>query len=424
MNENVFVSERNHTRLRFEPLTTTCRLVCQTPQSPCAQTIDVTGVTPTYNPNRQLTPTVIYPMARVNDPDNVFPKGAVNELFLLDSLTWLVNGEPINEQWTLNTDYTIDTSATDTRGMLTIYKNLPASTVVTLTFSATFIDWRTKMEYKVCGDEDVILVTTDKGEDVYACSADKSAIDYDPLYDDLLLFDYLVARGLEQAANRANYVNGKNYLQTVNVPLTIGTTPQVSLPSGITMRVVKPGTTTALVPASIANPEIVSITYPDVVFDMRVIDKEDYEIQYVKNNAIIARASVGLHQKATMPFSAKPLRNADMPVAMRLYTNMAMMNLKDRAVEHPELYYMIKWFTQSVVATTTNGTTTYAYGNEKEWQRGTMLQALVNEIGIGHTANDSHFQLWFSVEAHGARELLADELNDVLTDENGEMLID
>ena len=53
-----------------------------------------------------------------------------------------------------------------------------------------------------------------------------------------------------------------------------------------------------------------------------------------------------------------------------------------------------------------------------------MLQALVNEIGIGHTANDSHFQLWFSVEAHGARELLADELNDVLTDENGEMLID
>lgn len=421
MNENTFQSQQNHTRIRFEPLTTSCHLRCLTPQSPCAQTIDVTGSTPVYNPNRLLSPCVIYPDARATDPDNIFPKGAVNGYF--GTITWLVNGVTIDEVWTVNTDYAIDTSNSDLRGMLTIYKNLPASEKATLKFKATFMDWRTKAIYAVESDE-IILVTTDKGTDVVSCSVDKQNVEYDPLYDDLLLYDYLKAYGLETASNRDSYVNAKNYLQTVTVSLTSGTTPLAQLPSDITMRVVYLGGNTALVPNSEVSPELVSAIYPTAVFDMRNIDKKDYEIQFLKNGSVITKVDIGLHRKTTMPVFGKPLRNADIPPALRLYSNMPVINIADRTIQYPEIYYLIRWFTQAIIATVSNGIISYAYDTPKEWQCGPLMQVPTNDIGIGHTYNDNHFQLWFTVEAHGAREVLTDENGEVLTDENGEILID
>ena len=114
MNENVFKSQRTHTRVKFTPLTTSCQLVCLTPQSPITQSINTTSGTPQYEPDRTLSPTVIFPDIRANDPDNVFGAGAANAHISLDTIQWLVDEKPIAEVWTEGTDYEIVKTATDT----------------------------------------------------------------------------------------------------------------------------------------------------------------------------------------------------------------------------------------------------------------------------------------------------------------------
>ena len=206
MNENRFVSERTHTRVKFQALRTSCELSCLTPQSPAAQTIDTTGGTPSYVPNRAATPTVIYPDVRGLDPDNIFHHGPANQY--LGVINWYVNGEPIEDVWTVDTDYNIDTSETDMRGALTVRKNLPVGGDVVLTFHGEFLDWRTGIAYTADSAQGFALTTTEKGADKYGCSVDKPLVTYDPLYDNLLLYDYKVGRGITVTGNRSDYIDG------------------------------------------------------------------------------------------------------------------------------------------------------------------------------------------------------------------------
>lgn len=423
MNENTFTSQRTHTRVKFQPLTTSCHLVCLTPMSPAAQSVNTLGSAPEYEPDRSVTPTVIYPDVRAIDPDNIFQHGAANASLALDTMEWLVDGEPIADVWTVGTDYTIDTSASDTRGALTVKKNLPASGKAVLTFKGKFLDWRTGIVYNVESDE-LALSCTDKGEDTISCCVDKPSIEYDPLYDDLLLYEYCVARGITMQGTRADYVNGKCYEQSVNVILTNGVSNVTTLPSGMTMRVVRLGQSTALTPNSEASPELLLATFPTIKFDMRMIDKGEYEVQFLKSGNVIARATIGLHTATSMPANGKPLRGADIAPSQDVYTNRVLLNLEDRTVDYPELYYMIKWLTQAKIASTVNGVTTYSYGTEKQWQRGDNMLAPIKDLEIGLTVNDSFFDLWFNVDAHPARQLLTDAAGEVLTFADGTMMID
>lgn len=418
MNENTFQSQRTHTRVKFEPLTTHCQLVCLTPMSPCVQSITVLSGTAAHEPDRSLTPTVIFPDVRASDPDEIFQGGPVNHLLSLDTIEWLVDEEPIEDVLTLGTDYTINTSESDLRGALTFKVNLAASEKMVLHFRAKFLDWRTGIAYAVESD-DIALTCTDKGEDVFSCSVDKPSIEYDPLFDDLLLYDYKVARGITVQGSRSDYVTGKCYEQSVNVILAHGTEQLTTLPSGITMRVVKVGQSTALVANSVANPELLAATFPTVKFDMRLVSKGEYEVQFMQNGNIIARATIGLHTSTTMPSFGKPLRASDISPSQDMYFNSVLLNLQDRIVEYPECYYLIEWFTQAKY----NNNGTWQYAASKTWQRGENLAALVADLGIGVTVNDSFFDLWFELDAHGSCSLLTDETDDVLTDENDVLLI-
>lgn len=419
MNENTFASQRTHTRVKFSPLTTSCSLTCLTPMSPAAQTVNTLLSTPAYEPDRKLTPTEIFPDVRATDPDNVFHHGPANEYLSLDTIEWFVDGEPISSAWTAGVDYSIDTTESDTRGSLTVMKNLPASSKAVLHFKAKFLDWRTGIAYTVESD-DLALTCTDKGADVLSCSVDKPGIVYDPLFDDLLLYEYKVARGLPVTGTRADYVNGRCYEQAVSIILASGADEITSLPAGITMRVVKLGQSTALVPGSEASPELISATFPTVKFDMRMIAKGEYEVQFVKGSNVVTRATIGMHTETTMPTTGKGLRAADINPAQKVYQNSALLNLGDRLIEHPELYYLLRWFTQAQY----NDNGTWKYAAQKEWQHGENMLAPIDGLGIGVTKNDSFFDYWFTADAHAASQLCADETGAVLTDENNKFLID
>lgn len=422
MNENIFQSKRGHTRVKFEPLNVSCSLVCLTPQSPMAQVTNATLSPAEYEPDRSVSPTLVLPEVRVIDLDNVFQHGAANQYLSLDNMEWTVNGKPINSLapvWTEGVDYEIVTDASDTRGALKVFKNLGANEKAVLHFKGKFIDWRTGI-ILIVESGDAALTCTDKGEDVINCHIDKPVVEYDPLFDDLLLYDYKKAREIPVYGSREEYVNGKSFEQTVNVVLTDGTKECATLPDGISMKLVKIGSNTAIVANSEENPEVMEIGYPNIKFDMRLIDKADYEVQFLKESTIICRATIGLHTSCTMPVFGQGTSGADIAASQKEYFNSAMLNLADRQVDYPELYYLIQWFTQAKY----NDNGTWKYAAQKTWQRGVNLQAAVSDLGIGLTQNNSFFDFWFELEAHKPCQLLKDEDGLILTDENGNFLID
>lgn len=419
MNENTFQSQRGHTRVKFEPLNVSCSLVCLTPQSPMAQVINTTLSPIEYEPDRSVTPTLVLPEVRAIDLDNVFQHGVVNQYLTLDCLEWTVDGKSINSVWTEGVDYEIIKTEDDTRGALKVFKNLGANEKAVLHFKGKFLDWRTGIILDVeSGDE--ALICTDKGENIMQCHIDKPVVEYDPLFDDLLLYDYKKAREITVQGSRADYINGKSFEQTINVVLTDGTTECATLPAGISMKLVKLGSNTALVANSEANPEVMAISYPNIKFDMRLIDKADYEVQFLKGSTMVCRATIGLHTSCTMPVFGQGTIGSDIAASQKEYFNSVLLNLADREVDYPELYYLIQWFTQAKY----NDNGTWKYAAQKTWQRGVNLEAAVADLGIGLTQNNSFFDFWFELEAHKPCQLLTDENGLILTDEDGNFLID
>ena len=419
MSVNTFQSQRGHTRVKFEPLNVSCSLVCLTPQSPMAQVINTTLSPIEYEPDRSDTPTLVLPEVRAIDLDNVFQHGAVNQYLTLDSLEWTVDGKSINSVWTEGVDYEIIKTEDDTRGALKVFKNLGANEKAVLHFKGKFFDWRTGIILDVeSGDE--ALICTDKGENIMQCHIDKPVIEYDPLFDDLLLYDYKKAREISVYGSRADYINGKSFEQTINVVLTDGTTECATLPDGISMKLVKLGSDTALVANSEENPEVMEISYPNIKFDMRLIDKADYEVQFLKGSTMVCRATIGLHTSCTMPVLGQGAIGSDIAASQKEYFNSVLLNLADRQVEYPELYYLIQWFTQAKY----NDNGTWKYATQKTWQRGVNMEAAVADLGIGLTQNNSFFDFWFELEAHKPCQLLTDEDGLILTDEDGNFLID
>ena len=419
MSVNTFQSKRGHTRVKFEPLNVSCSLVCLTPQSPMAQVVNTTLSPIEYEPDRSVAPTLILPEVRAIDLDNVFQHGAVNQYLTLDSLEWTVDGKSINSVWTEGVDYEIIKTEDDTRGALKVFKNLGANEKAVLHFKGKFLDWRTGIILDVeSGDE--ALICTDKGENIMQCHIDKPVIEYDPMYDDLLLYDYKKAREIPVQGSRADYINGKSFEQTINVVLTDGTTECATLPDGISMNLVKLGSNTALVANSEANPEVMAISYPNIKFDMRLIDKADYEVQFLKGSTMVCRATIGLHTSCTMPVLGQGAIGSDIAASQKEYFNSVLLNLADRQVEYPELYYLIQWFTQAKY----NDNGIWKYAAQKTWQRGVNMEAAVADLGIGLTQNNSFFDFWFELEAHKPCQLLTDEDGLILTDEDGNFLID
>ena len=419
MSVNTFQSKRGHTRVKFEPLNVSCSLVCLTPQSPMAQVINTTLSPIEYEPDRSDTPTLVLPEVRAIDLDNVFQHGPVNQYLTLDSLEWTVDGKSINSVWTEGVDYEIIKTEDDTRGALKVFKNLGANEKAVLHFKGKFFDWRTGIILDVeSGDE--ALICTDKGENIMQCHIDKPVIEYDPLFDDLLLYDYKKAREISVYGSRADYINGKSFEQAINVVLTDGTTECATLPDGISMKLVKLGSDTALVANSEENPEVMEISYPNIKFDMRLIDKADYEVQFLKGSTMVCRATIGLHTSCTMPVLGQGAIGSDIAASQKEYFNSVLLNLADRQVEYPELYYLIQWFTQAKY----NDNGTWKYATQKTWQRGVNMEAAVADLGIGLTQNNSFFDFWFELEAHKPCQLLTDENGLILTDEDGNFLID
>lgn len=347
--KRTFQSERKHTRLDFSPLNLTCELVCITPDAPTAQTANT--ALGQYEPDRSITPTIIRPQTTVNDPDGIFTSGINNRNLASDQHAWFVNSTPIAKVWKEGTDYEIIKDDTDDNGSLKVMRNITPGEVAALSYTGMFYDFRTGTNNSVSGSG-MALTTTDKGENKLACCVDCEQLIYDPLKDELLLYEYLVAEGIETAGQRAKFVNGKSYERTVTITLTKGDATLTKLPAGITMRLVERGKTAALAAGTLQHPEIKSIAYPTIGFDMRFTWEKEFEVQFVDAKGNVKTSTgITLIRDMSLLTQHDVARGNDVVPGQQRYNNHGIFAAGSQLIQYPELYYNIQWWTQARVIT-------------------------------------------------------------------------
>lgn len=418
--KRTFQSERKHTRIDFSPLVITCELVCVTPDSPTTQTANVS--LGQYEPDRSVTPTIIRPQTTVYDPDKIYTSGVNNLNLASDQHEWFVNGTPIADVWKEGTDYTIIKDGSDDNGSLKIMKNLIPGEVATLAYQGMFNDFRTGTNYVVSASG-MALSTTDKGVSQLDCSVDCGQLAYDPLKDELSLYEYLVAEGIEADGNRDKFVNGKSYERTVTVTLTRGAATMAELPEGVSMRLVERGKDKALAAGTVEYPEIKSIAFPTIGFDMRFTWTREFEVQFVDaSGKVQTSAGISLVRDMSMLTQHDVARGNDIVPGQQIYYNHGLFAAGGQVIQYPELYYDIQWWTQARVYDAS--TKAYKYADRVNRQAGSSMECSVDSLGVGNEKNLCWFDVAMDIEEREpAAVLTADDAGTVLTDDKGNVLI-
>lgn len=129
---------RQRLRKVFAPLTAAVSMRVLTSGSPLTQVY--TADAKTYEPNRELTPTVIVPEVTLSTTDQSIESPYGNSM--LAGMTWFANGVDISKVTEFNGKYTILTAGA-TRGGIQISLNVPSEKQYALHFEGVIADPRT-----------------------------------------------------------------------------------------------------------------------------------------------------------------------------------------------------------------------------------------------------------------------------------------
>jgi len=408
-------SEVKHTRLDFEPLRISCSIKCDTPASPLVQVSN--ALLNEYEPDRELTPCVIRPYINVKDKDKVFPDGNANHRLSTESLKWLLNGVPIEDIPAFEGKYTILKSDNELRGSLKITRNIPLAEKYNITFEAKFEDWR-RGKIETVQSNALSMYTTDLGENLFRINIATPIVVYNPVLDNLFLYDWMLANNLIEAGNRGSYKDERTFEKKVSLLINTGDTTLEQLPAGLTIELKRKGG--AKVVAG-QDAEVVSISYPDIEFDLRLIDKAEYEVRLLRGNKELSQASLSIRRENYPIFECMPMMGSDVSPHQEIYRNNAIVNLKDRSLAYPELYYNLLWYTEANIYDKV--TSSWKSAGEKTHNKGRKLEIALTETGVGVTKNDNYFAVGFDAEARKAFTVATDSAGVEYEGENGDVYI-
>lgn len=388
----------------YEPLDVSQRLVCLTDGSPATQVYNTD--TGEYEPNREITPTVVYPDIVAWASDNSWTNKQCNSI--LDEIVWKVNGVDITTiaSWKGKYEILQDGSM---RGALKVMRNLTREEKSSLTFSAIIPDYRLQTRLKV-NTEELVLSTYNKTEDTYGLSfgnADK--ILYNPFLDKLALYDYKVAHGLITFSNddRQACYDGNQYERSVPLHVYKGVK---EINTGYTVKVLKIVNANTLVDVSNVYSEVAKVTTSEVVFDLRAIDSGDYAIRIVVGKNVVAQRQISFG-RTYQDYEAEVLNLTAIYNDDKQKKHKALITIDKNVVECPESILEIKWFTQAIDVL--NNATT-----EKYWNVGETVVYDIEKTGVGKTINDG-IHVLYDASFKGALQDAADKDGNVYTDADG-----
>lgn len=397
-------SKDNFINRVYEPLDVSQRLVCLTDGSPATQVYNTD--TGEYEPNREITPTVVYPDIVAWASDNSWANKQCNSI--LDEMVWKVNGVDITTiaSWKGKYEILQDGSM---RGALKVMRNLTREEKSSLTFSAIIPDYRLQTRLKV-NTEELVLSTYNKTEDTYGLSfgnADK--ILYNPFLDKLALYDYKVAHSLITFSNndRQACYDGNQYERSVPLHVFKGVK---EINTGYTVKVLKIVNANTFVDVSNGYSEVAKVTTNEVVFDLRAIDSGDYVIRIVVGKNVVAQRQISFG-RTYQDFEAEVLNLTAIYNDDKQKKHKALITIDKNVVECPESILEIKWFTQAIDVL--NNATT-----EKYWNVGETVVYDIEKTGVGKTINDG-IHVLYDASFKGALQDAADKDGNVYTDADG-----
>lgn len=386
-------------RKDFAPLTVANSIRCITPASPVTQIYN--GSNGEYEPDRQLTPTIVLPEVVANASDGSWPNPYSNA-FLAD-MHWFVNGVDIATLSDWAGKYSID-QVGDTRGAITISRNVSPVEVFELHFEANLADNRLGVNIPVKTDK-ITLTTTEKANDGYSISiGDSSLIQYDPLKDKLRLYEYKVAHGLISASSsaKADATDKCSYLHEVPITVFNGAT---AMASGYTIKVYRVASVSSLTQLTAGKEEIHTISTSKVVFDVRMIDKASYVIKAFVGSKEVAMCEIGF-SRIFQSYTCVPTNGTAIhPFDTERYDK-AMVDSDGNVVECPGMIFRIIWYTDTEAKT----------GVEHNEGEETVFQ--LEKTGIGSTYNDNWCDVYCKCDYKPVHKT-ATQGSDIWTDKNG-----
>ncbi len=402
---------RKRIRKDFAPLNAAVSLVCRTNGSPVTQVFN--GKTGTYEPNRQLTPTVILPQVIVNASDGSLSSPYGNAM--LANMQWLVNGVDITtltdeageeSQYKWQGNYTIRTDGSN-RGALELRRNVKVSEKFELQFKGVIVDQRLGVTIPIETDT-VELATNDASEDDYAISlGEDTIIQYDPSKDKLHLYNYKVAHDLETAGSQAEEDATDENAYRRDIPVFLYKGKEICQ-EAYTFKLYRVNSTTSftLVDPEADDNELIEITQNSITIDLRLITKADYMVRAYVGTKLVARQQFSVNRLYPTYRIRTTNGTAISPSDTERYDK-AMVDCDGNIVECPESIIKMIWKTDTAAKT---GVT----HNEG----GTTL-FMLEKTGIGNTYTDDWLETYIDAEHKPAHSIAADSSSNIYTDENG-----
>ena len=331
-------SSIKHTRLDFEPLIISCSIACDTPASPLVQVSN--ALLNEYEPDRSITPCVIRPYVMVKDKDKVFPDGNANGRLSIESIKWFLNGVNIADIPEFAGKYSILTANNELRGSLRLTRNIPVTEKYNITFEAKFEDWR-RGKIETVQSNELSMYSTDLGEDLFRINVDTPITVYRPVLDNLFLYEWMVANNHIEAGNRAAYKDSHSFERSITLLINSGGSTLGVLPASMSIELREKGSATKITVGE-TNPEVKAIGYPNIEFDLRLIEKAEYEVSLIRNSKELSKASFSIRREDYPIHECIPMLGSDISPHQVMYYNKAIINLKNMTLTYPEIFYRIE----------------------------------------------------------------------------------
>lgn len=320
-----------------------------------------------YTPNRRLTPSVILPVVRAYDKDGVFRTGVINDL--LSDIHWYEG----NTEIIAGADYGIDTSNTQNKGQLTIYKNTPVGSSFKLRFVASIADTRRNEVIKVYANNINIPATVASGDEYNITLNVPSACYYNPLDNEASLTVNATGWRGDKGTSALTYELRK-------------TTVSGSIVSDRAI--------------TDTDFEIISVSGNAFAFDIRMINEESYIIIGKVDGYEVARTGFTIKRKYPS-WTAKQVGTPEIIPGQAEVAKRCIIEASTGVVDNPLSFFSILAFTTSLKK------------GEMNW--GEREELRINPYDAGFV-DSSYLGMYFEVNELPAL--------DVGTDEDGNFIID
>lgn len=395
--------DKKRIRIDYAALNVAFSTVLLTPNSPLTQTYN--GFTGEFDPDRELSPTVILPQVVASAADGSWPQPYSNEF--LANMVWLANGVDITTlpEWT--DKYSINQSGS-LRGALSVYKNLMPGERVSLVFKADLVDNRLGVTHPI-EIEPVVLSTSDKSQNMYSVGiGDDQIIQYNPFKDKLFLYEYKVAHGLIQAstAEQTAATDENSYLRDVTVHVFRGDEELTAADYQIELYKIDDDANGTLTKMAVGNNELVGLTPTKISLDLRLIPKGDYYIKIIAENREVASIQFSVN-RLNQAFSVRTTNGTAINPGDTHRYDEVMVDSDGNVVECPGSIIKFIWMTDTEAK---KG----VVHNE-----GDVTQFLLSDTGIGNSYNDSWMSIYLDAEPKVGHKIATDQNGNVYTDKNG-----